>query len=1042
MKKFFFLFTMLTVFALSSVADTWTVAGSNTALFGTSWDPSNTANDMTLENGLYTWTKSGVSLDAQFMFKVCKDHGWGTAYPASDYVQAVSEPASYDVTITFNESTQAVNCTLTKVGSAEEVEHTFSVAGTPIALFDTEWDVSNTDNDMTLADGVYTWSKSDVALSASTTIEFKCVRDHAWGVAYPTSNYTTTVADAGTYDVVITLDATTFAVNCTVTAKSVTPAEPWATIYIDQTSASGNIYAWDSTGNYGNWPGNAISSLGTAEKDGTTYYVFNFTHSGADTPKVVFNNNDGQTEDIAVADGDVLKYNGGTAYEFVTDEPVVVEPYATIYIDNINSTDGYLHAWDSAGDYTTWPGILLSTLETAEKDGNTYYKYEFTHDGGTSPSILFHDKGAQTANISVADGDVLKYLGGDSYVHNGTTYPLQTVVSAVRLEGSIVDEIGADWAETHDTYAFTKAAEGASWSLAGQRLEAGYEFKMVVTETTGDESADKWYGCTAEGVSGDYWINASTLGSEITVGEGGVNIYIEKGGEYTFNWDGASTLVVTGTIDADPVIEPEFHLLGSFGEGDWEASEDNLMTQNGNVWTATVSAVNGDTFKFYDAANDAWYGGLTADETYGIHAGWCTDVPTATDGNANFALSMLEDAELTITLTQGEQGGYSFSVAGIPSLENGYYLVGSFNEWKPVTGAVAFSEGVATAALEAAAQFKVLEAVDNELTWYGGDTEGNGDTYELKATWPSAALTAGDAGSNFIINTAGEYTFTIEGSQLTVSGWDGCTLAEALAGNNAPISDELTVVRVKNGSAYVTDGNDNWLRVEAGNVSSLTPGCVINGYQLSGVTTPAINPTVTFDGDLEFTAGENVPALAEIDLQAGIDKMPKPAQVVKITGYYRIEEGEAVLSAYAGNVKGNTIAVADAGSMTEGVQYTVEVAVALKEAWEAEGGTVTDVETNLGDDTITIGGGGSGSDKPRAPRKVKASDKDALKNITVSLVGDPVPTGVSDITVDADVVSVKYVNVAGQVSAQPFDGINVVVTTYVDGTTKAVKVVK
>ena len=351
MKKLFFLFTMLTVFALSSVAATWTVAGSSNALFGNTWDPSNTNNDMTLEDGLYTWTKSNVSLDADFQFKICKDHAWTESYGkdggSDNFVQSVSENAAYDVKITFNEGSKAIACTLTKVGAGEEVEHTYTVAGSPAALFGTEWAPTSTDNDMTLADGVYTWSKSDVALSASTTIEFKCVRDHAWGVAYPTSNYTTTVADAGTYDVVITLDATTFAVNCTVTAKSVTPAEPWATIYIDQTSASGNIYAWDSTGNYGNWPGNAISSLGTAEKDGTTYYVFNFTHSGADTPKVIFNNGGTQTADIAVADGDVLKYNGGTAYEFVTDEPVVVEPYATIYIDNINSTDGYLHAWDS-----------------------------------------------------------------------------------------------------------------------------------------------------------------------------------------------------------------------------------------------------------------------------------------------------------------------------------------------------------------------------------------------------------------------------------------------------------------------------------------------------------------------------------------------------------------------------------------------------------------------------------------------------------------------------------------------------------------------
>ena len=40
------------------------------------------------------------------------------------------------------------------------------------------------------------------------------------------------------------------------------------------------------------------------------------------------------------------------------------------------------------------------------------------------------------------------------------------------------------------------------------------------------------------------------------------------------------------------------------------------------------------------------------------------------------------------------------------------------------------------------------------------------------------------------------------------------------------------------------------------------------------------------------------------------------------------------------------------------------------------------------------------------------------------------------------VSSVKYVNLAGQVSSQAFDGVNIVLTTYSDGTTSAVKVIK
>lgn len=52
------------------------------------------------------------------------------------------------------------------------------------------------------------------------------------------------------------------------------------------------------------------------------------------------------------------------------------------------------------------------------------------------------------------------------------------------------------------------------------------------------------------------------------------------------------------------------------------------------------------------------------------------------------------------------------------------------------------------------------------------------------------------------------------------------------------------------------------------------------------------------------------------------------------------------------------------------------------------------------------------------------------------------PTGVSDIDSGRRVVSRRYVNPAGMVSDTPFDGVNIVVTTLDDGTTRTTKVVR
>lgn len=66
MKKILSILTLLVAFAMQGVAqDTWTVAGTAAALNGTvSWEPSNTANDMTSTDGVnYTLTVTGCTLE-------------------------------------------------------------------------------------------------------------------------------------------------------------------------------------------------------------------------------------------------------------------------------------------------------------------------------------------------------------------------------------------------------------------------------------------------------------------------------------------------------------------------------------------------------------------------------------------------------------------------------------------------------------------------------------------------------------------------------------------------------------------------------------------------------------------------------------------------------------------------------------------------------------------------------------------------------------------------------------------------------------------
>ncbi len=190
--------------------EVYTVAGSSAVLFGTTWAPSNADNDMTLVDGLYTWSKENVELPAgAFEFKVTVNHDWAEAYPSSNYVQAVAVKGIYNVKITFNPETKDVACELTLVEEIPDTDvHTYTVAGNNITLFGTEWDAANADNDMTLTEGLYTFTKENVELTAGT-IEFKVVQDHNWSIAYPSQNWIANIEENGNYNVKITFNEET-----------------------------------------------------------------------------------------------------------------------------------------------------------------------------------------------------------------------------------------------------------------------------------------------------------------------------------------------------------------------------------------------------------------------------------------------------------------------------------------------------------------------------------------------------------------------------------------------------------------------------------------------------------------------------------------------------------------------------------------------------------------------------------------------------------------------------------------------------------------
>ena len=88
---------------ITPVEHTYTIAGTEN-LFGSNWNTNDEANNMVkCEDGIYTWSKSGVEFAADEVveFKVVQDHAWTYAWPSQNWKYTCEEAGKYDVAITF-----------------------------------------------------------------------------------------------------------------------------------------------------------------------------------------------------------------------------------------------------------------------------------------------------------------------------------------------------------------------------------------------------------------------------------------------------------------------------------------------------------------------------------------------------------------------------------------------------------------------------------------------------------------------------------------------------------------------------------------------------------------------------------------------------------------------------------------------------------------------------------------------------------------------------------------------------------------------------
>ena len=197
---------------------------------------------------------------------------------------------------------------ITGDGEVTAPEDAYTLVGNCAAIFGTEWDVTNTANDMVKGeDGIYTKTYEGVELTNDYVVEYKVVKNYAY------DNYKVWEGD-GKYDVTFTFDLANNRVSCDM-KKCVEDVYPTYTAKFINTNDWEKVcvWAWNGSVNlYEAWPG--VEATKTEEQvEG--HDVYSWSYTGPVAPAmIIFNNGDNgeQTSDLEFVNGATYRADGIT----------------------------------------------------------------------------------------------------------------------------------------------------------------------------------------------------------------------------------------------------------------------------------------------------------------------------------------------------------------------------------------------------------------------------------------------------------------------------------------------------------------------------------------------------------------------------------------------------------------------------------------------------------------------------------------------------------------------------------------------------------
>ena len=630
----------------------------------------------------------------------------------------------------------------------------YSVAGSK-ELLGADWNEKE-GNEMTLdaADGLYKLVKTEVTLAAGTKYEFKVVTDHDWTKpSYPSANKELYVDQDGKYDVTITFNAETQEVNAVAEFKGGAVVEKHYLIVGDADVAKGK-----------NWDNDAAENLMTSADEGLTYtlvvekvqllqnklYGYKVVEKGSWTE---YYPNTGDNAYFSVEESAI--YTITYTYTVKTSQCAVVITKSGEMPEPTLANGLYLVG--------TFNGVSAWTIDdlSAEK------MFKATD-----------EEGQYSIDVTLAENDEFKavYVEADAiqiwYPSEGGNY----VVDANHAGQKTIYFRPVFWADWNGhfyvapnegpapepTYYLKNNWEGAQdWTWKAMTKEDGYYSLANVVfggmgvniSTDPNEEAPKFIEMKdIETFDADY--NPAQLGALDTV------VFFfdpEMVNQYTGE-NGLTAQIIGKYVEpvVPPTPDPTVVVIGDMNQ--WDETNPIAFTLSQDKKTASLVVpkipVGDYNFKLKingEWRSNGWWFNRNVTSAAGINSNEEADLRLQADveGQYTFTWTFANDSLDIIFPAKPEQ----------PTLADGFYFVGTANEWTPAEGYM-FSknpdnegEYMITATLAENDEFKAVK-VEN-------------GTYSNDSWYPAA-------GGNYVVDAAhaGEKTiyFRPEGN----TDWGGC----------------------------------------------------------------------------------------------------------------------------------------------------------------------------------------------------------------------------------------------------------------------------